>query len=104
LNADAQSVPSLADGSLEKSVDAKTSPDLARIHARSAKRKAGASSRDMETADLGQRVEDFLCYSVAEIFLIAFRAEISERQNGDRTNPRFSFLWLLSEPDSAIEG
>src|SRR6266567_7503902 len=97
LDANAQPVPRLADASLEKCVDAKTPPDFARVHARSAKREAGCPSRDMETADLGQRVQDFLCYSVAEIFLIAFRAEISKGQNSDRTNPRFSFFCRLSD-------
>ena len=50
----------------------------------------------MKPADLGQRIEDFLCDTIAEVFLIVLRAEISERQDGDRANPRFSFLSGLS--------
>src|SRR6266581_1362274 len=89
LDANAQPVPRLADASLEKCVDAKTPPDFARVHARSAKREAGCPSRDMETADLGQRVQDFLCYSVAEIFLIAFRLRSAKGKTAIERIPAF---------------
>ena len=33
--------------------------------------------------DLGQRIDDFLSYSVGEIFIVCFAAHVLERQNGN---------------------
>ena len=41
----------------------------------------------MQTSDLTQGVEYFLCNPVTEVFLVAFRAKIRERQNSNRANP-----------------
>src|SRR6266550_826905 len=60
--------------------------------------------RNAEPGDLGQRIENFLCDTITEIFLIAFGAEISERQDGDQTNPRFSVFCRLSDLSSRACG
>jgi hypothetical protein len=41
----------------------------------------------MQISDLTQGVEYFLCNTVTEVFLVAFRTKIRERQNSNRTNP-----------------
>jgi hypothetical protein len=40
----------------------------------------------MQTANFAQGVEYFFRNAVGEIFLVALRAEIGERQNSDRPN------------------
>jgi hypothetical protein len=51
---------------------------VARIQIQSPKGKAGCSGGNTEPADFRQRVEDFLDYTVSEVLLIVFRAEICE--------------------------
>src|SRR5438128_2046330 len=96
LDEDAQSVSGFADAALEKRLNAETFPNLSRVHARSAKREARCAGRNAEPGDLVQRIENFLCDAITEVFLIVLRAEIGEWQDGDRANPCFSFFGGLS--------
>src|SRR5437870_5870921 len=93
LDDDAQSVSGFADAALEKRLNAETFPNLSRVHARSAKREARCPSRNAEPGDLGQCIENFLCDTITEVFLIMLRAEVGERLDGDRANPCVSFFY-----------
>src|SRR6476620_9617462 len=95
LDADADALSSFSDTAVKKRLNAKTLPDLARIQADSAKCEAGCSGRNVETADLTEGVEDFFCNTITEVFLVAFRAEICERQDSDRADFFFSSLGPL---------
>src|SRR5437870_3704529 len=92
LNADADPAAGLPDAALKKRLHTKSSPNLARIDACSTKCEAGCSGGDVERADFGKRIQNFLCYAVAEVLLIAFGAEIGKRQHAKRANPLLSFL------------
>jgi hypothetical protein len=92
LDGDADAVPSPPDAALKKRIHTKSSPNLARIDACSTKCETGGSGRDVEGADFGKRIQNLLRYTVAEVFLIAFRAEIRKRQHAKRANPLLCFF------------
>ena len=95
MDRDAQPVSSFANATFEKRLDTKSLPDVARVHASSAKCEAGCPGRNVETADLGKRVEDLLRYPITEVFLITFRAQIGEGQHRDGANFPLSLLAVL---------
>src|SRR5436190_16293 len=97
LNGDAQPVSSFADAAFQQRFHAKSLPNLARVHILSAKREAGRPSRDVKTANFRQDVENLLCYTVTEVFLVTFCAKIDERQYGDRANTFFLLLCWRAE-------
>src|SRR6266480_7144632 len=97
LNADADPVASLPDAALKKRLDIKSPSNFARIDACSTKSEAGCPGRDVKRPDFGKRIQNFLCYTVAEVFLIAFGAEIRKRQDAKRPNP-FLCLFLRFVP------
>src|SRR4029453_548171 len=92
LNTDSETLSYFPDAALKKSAHTKSSPNFARIHVCSAKCEAGCSGCDVETADLGKCIQNLLCYTVAEVFLISVRAEIHKRQHAKRANALFYFV------------
>jgi len=92
LDGDADAVPSSPDAALKKRIHTKSSPDLAHIDACSTKCKRGGSSCDVEGADFGKCIQNLFCYTVAEVFLIPFGAEIRKRQHAKGANPLVSFF------------
>src|SRR6266513_4309921 len=92
LHSGADTVAGLADAALKKRLHTESSPNLARIDGCSTKCEAGCSGRDVEYADFGKRIQNLLCNTVAEIFLIAFGAEIRKRQHAKRANRFLSLL------------
>jgi len=74
LHADPDTLSSFSDATIEKRLDPETLANLARVQGGSAKRETGCSGRNVETAHLAEGVEDFLCDTITEVFLIVFRA------------------------------
>src|SRR2546429_637534 len=98
LDADADPVAGLPDAALKKRLDIKSPSNFARIDACSTKSEAGCPGRDVKRPDFGKRIQNFLCYTVAEVFLIAFGAEIRKRQNAKRANPFLCFFVRFVPP------
>ena len=95
MDADPDTLSNLANATVEKSLYCETLPDLARVQARPAKGEAGCAGWDAEAADLAEGVEYFLCNTITEVFLVAFRAQIGEWQDRDRADFPLSLLATL---------
>src|SRR5205814_3133113 len=96
LHADPHTLSGFSDAAIQERLDPETLANLARVQARSAKGKTGCPRRNVKTANFTECVEDFFCNTIAEVFLVAFRAEIRKRQNSNRADLLFPLLAVLT--------
>lgn len=82
LDADAEFVAFLAHGSRKHQIGADPPSHVARIRQRVVL-EGNAASRDPKPLDVGETEEDLLRHSLTEVVLIALRAAVGERQDGD---------------------
>ena len=86
LDADAEFVALLADRARQHQVGADLPPYYPGIGQRVVLERH-AAGRDPQADDMGEAVEDLLGHPLAEVRLIALRAAVGERQDGDRESP-----------------
>ncbi len=83
LGADAQLVPILAHASRQQVLHAQSLADLAQVEIPTLVCERGRTRGDAQIPDPGQRAQDLLGDSVAEIFLVVRRTHVGEGQHGD---------------------
>ena len=101
LDDNAHTISRLADAAFKERLHTESLSNYACIHAGPPECKTGCPRRDVKAAYLGECVQNFLCYTVTEVFLVALSAEIRKWQYRDRANRLFSFLWRLLRPRDA---
>ena len=95
LDDNAHTISRLADAAFQERLHTESLSNYACIHACSPECKTGCPRRHVKAAHLGECVQNFLCDTVTEVFLVALGAEICKWQYRDRANRLFSFLWRL---------
>ena len=83
LDRHAQPIGGLPDAPFEQRLDAELDAHRAHVRARPPELKGRGSRRDPQAVDVGERVDQLLGHAFAEVVLIASRAHVRERKNGD---------------------
>jgi len=82
LNENSKPVSRPPDTAFEQGIDMQFAPDFTDILSAILESQGGGAGSDSQYPDSGQGVYDFFRHSVAEIFLLAFAAEVGQRQHG----------------------